>query len=335
LKVAQYTVGLQKKGYRSTALQTVRIAKGSTEKLVISLDPLNAAFQLRGSYPGTQVSVDGKPAGVVSAEERFSIEVEVGEHTIELSKHGYAAKRIVRRFQPGHTVEITGSEAILNPDQNALEEARRKADQAAWEAVNKNDRAALQQYLDRHPGGRFVQDAATLINKLDQSEKQRADQQKREEDQRKARQAEEQRKVIESQRKSAHDEEQRQKAGEIAALRQQQVEAQQRFTAEKQAILETLKRYVAAYRNRDAAEVRAVFPEVPKFNTILSSFRIFRSYELTLDPAEPQITGDSAVVRCRRTVKVADEHGAQPPRSDAVTFRLQKTAGRWVIAAIQ
>jgi ketosteroid isomerase-like protein len=233
----------------------------------------------------------------------------------------------VKRFQPSRTVEITGAEAILNPDQSALDEARRKSDQAAWDGVNKNDRAALQQYIDQHPGGRFAQDASNFINRLEQAERQ-----KRDDDQRGARLAEEQRKALEAQRKSAQEEEQRKKE---AAGHQQQLEMQQRAAAEKQAVLDVLKKYEAAYKNRDASAVKAVFPDVPKFNTIVNSFRIFRSYDLTLEPAEPQITGDSAVVRCRRTIRVADEHGTQPPRSDAVTFRLQKTQDRWVIVSLQ
>jgi hypothetical protein len=249
----------------------------------------------------------------------------------------------VRRFEPGKTVAISGAEAVLSPDQATADEARRKAEQAAWDAVNKNDRRALQQYVDQNTGGRFTQDAQALINKMEQAEKQkraeqqRAEQQKRDEEQRKAAQAEEQRKaaLAEVQRKAALDEEQRKKTADAAALQKQQLEAQQRAEADRGAVLDVLKRYAAAYTARDANAVKAVFPDVPRFGTIVESFKIFKSYQLTLVPADPQISGDRATVRCQRTVAVTDEHGKQPPRSETVNFSLRKAGGQWLIASVQ
>jgi hypothetical protein len=252
--------------------------------------------------------------------------------TVDIQKGG-AGKLLIRLDPVNSAIQMPAGVASAD-DHNALEEARRNDEQADWDGVNKSDRAALQQYLDQHPGGRFAQDASSLIKGLEQAEKQRADQQKRDDDQRKARLAEEQRKAQEALRKSAQEEEQRKKAGEAAA-HQQQLETQQRAAAERRAVLDVLNKYAAAYKSRDAGAVKAVFPEVPKFNTIVNSFKIFRSFDVTLEPAEPQITGESAVVRCRRTIRVADEYGTQPPRSDAVTFRMQKLSDRWVIVSLQ
>ena len=130
---------------------------------------MNAILRIRGALPGTQVAVDGKPVGQIQKDERLSVDVSTGQHTIELSKQGYAPKRIARNFEAGQTVGLEAAEVILSPDQNAAEEARRKEEQNAWDAVNKYDRAALQQFIDGHPNSRFAADARSQINRLDQA----------------------------------------------------------------------------------------------------------------------------------------------------------------------
>jgi serine/threonine protein kinase len=337
LDVARYSVKLQKNGYKSPEAQTVQIQKGGTERLPFKLEPLKSALQIRGAYPGTQVAFDGKPLGDVQQDQRFSVDIGTGQHTIELSKPGYVSKRIPRRFEPGQTVSIEAADALLTPDQNTIDEGRRREEQAAWEAVNKNDRAALQQFVDQHASGRLAEDARNLIAKLDlarlRGEQQKQDQARRDEEQRKATQAEEQHKAApEEQHKAAQAESQR-KADEE---NRKAVEAQQQ-AAERKAILDLLQAYAAAYNSRDADAVRKTFPNVPDFNRIRDMFNFSRSIQVTLVPDEPpRISGDNATVRCQFSISLTDNRGIkQRAQPNTVTFSLRKSEGRWLIASRQ
>ena len=101
-------------------------------------------------------------------------------------------------------------------------------------------------------------------------------------------------------------------------------------------MLEALRNYAAAYNNRDAAAVRAIFPNVPNFKEIQNSFKIFRSIQVSLVPEDAKISGETATVRCQRSTSFTDERGKKlPTQQDTITFGLRNVGGRWQIQSIQ
>jgi ketosteroid isomerase-like protein len=291
--------------------------------------------------------VDGKPIGQVQQDQRLTVDVGTGQHTIDLTKQGYTPKRITRNFEPGQTVGIEGGDALLSPDQNAIEETRRREEQTAWDAVNKGDRASLQQFLDSHANGRFANDARAQIARLDQA---KLEQQRREEEQRKAAeqkkatQADEQKKAqAEEQRRAVLAAQQREiRDAQIKAAEQEQqrkkleaAQAQQRAKAETQAVLDALKKYAAAYNNRDAEAVRAIYPGV-EFKKVQAFFKASHEIRATLVNEEPKISGDTATVRSQLSILFADERGKKHPQPDTtVTFVLRNIGGSWQIQSVQ
>jgi hypothetical protein len=103
-------------------------------------------------------------------------------------------------------------------------------------------------------------------------------------------------------------------------------------------IAQALRNYEEAYRNRDNRRVAAVWPSLGKreLGRIEDFFRMAKSVELRLEaPEPPQIDNDTAVIRCRRTMRFTDERGQQKPLEDTVTIRMRKSGDQWVFEAIQ
>jgi hypothetical protein len=103
-------------------------------------------------------------------------------------------------------------------------------------------------------------------------------------------------------------------------------------------IIQAFRSYEEAYRNRDSRRIAAVWPSLGKkeLGRIEDFFRIAKSVELRLESQDPpQIDNDTAVVRCRRTMRFNDERGQQKPLEDTVTIRLRKNGDQWVFEAIQ
>lgn len=322
LDAASYVVKVERPGYQSPASQQVEIQKGGTARLTFALEPLPTSLTIHDALPGTQVSVDGNPAGEVRQDGRLTVSVSAGEHKIELAKQGYLPKHIERRFEAGQPVEMGRDDAQLAVDQKLVEEARQKEEQAAWGAVDKNNPGALQQFLTRYPSSKFAPEAKAQIAKLAQAAQQGAEEQRQQ-----------QLRLENEQRQAEQAEEEKRKAAAAALAKQQQAEAaKQAVNSDREAILAMIGRYAAAYDKGDANAVRDVFPRVP-FRDVQQSFKNFR-YEVTLTPSEPQISGDTAVLKCGRSLVATDSRGRHPTR-DTIVFHLRKRGGQWLIESIQ
>jgi hypothetical protein len=95
---------------------------------------------------------------------------------------------------------------------------------------------------------------------------------------------------------------------------------------------------MAAYNGRDVDQLKSVWPSLGKKEQqiVAQSFKAARSIRLDLTPVSPpQMTGDTALVTCKRNLQMQDERGAQQKIADTMTLRLRKQSSVWVIDGLQ
>jgi hypothetical protein len=177
--------------------------------------------------------------------------------------------------------------------------AARQADQAAWDATDKNRRASLQDYLSRYPNGPHAQDARSSIAGID---KQEADA------------------LLVNQR--------------VKEQKDKDQEAANRQATEHQAITQTISDFEGAYNRRDLKSLQALYSGLQK--SVGDQFKDARTLSFQLRPmGQPVVSGDSATVTCTRTLDVTFKTiPRQPPVSERVLVTLVRAGAKWVIRAI-
>ena len=98
-------------------------------------------------------------------------------------------------------------------------------------------------------------------------------------------------------------------------------------------IAEVLKRYEAAYGDRDIIKVRALWPGAP--NAIATFFNNSRSAKITLQPSEPNIKDDHAVVPCKYSLAAQMTDGSRQKNDTSAVVHLVHTRGAWMIEDIE
>ncbi len=309
LDARQHTVRVEKPGYRVEPAQAVaRIGKGEQVRSAFKLEPLPAKLRLSRAPAAARVAVDGTALGSVRADGTFEAEVAPGEHRIELSKEGYTLATVRRRFEPGATVDLGGTEVQLaqapapkvepppavpappKPKPQAEDPAilRRRLEEADWNATDQGNRDALARFLAKHPAGNFAAQAKTAIAKLD--------------------------------------------AAAQARQREQQL------ADDRAAVRQVLWAYSEAYSRKDLAAIAALRPSLGEsgLEGMRSAFAQFRSIAAELRPTgEPGISGSTATVPCVLTIEIVDDRGRRRALpSQPYTVRLEKRGGRWVIASM-
>lgn len=99
-----------------------------------------------------------------------------------------------------------------------------------------------------------------------------------------------------------------------------------------------LARYRQAFENRDLDSLKSVWPGLSRseLSSIQNFFRIARSISLQLRlTGDPEINGDTAVVRSRRVMSASDERGPLPAQDQMVTIHLRKSGDAMVIDSVQ
>jgi serine/threonine protein kinase len=183
--------------------------------------------------------------------------------------------------------------------------AERQAEQSAWSAVDKSNKAALQDYLSRYAAGAHAQDARGLIAGID---KQQAD-------------------------------------GLAAAQRLKEQKPKEPdqpqpnpAAADYQAIERTLSSYEAAYNGMDLKALENVWQGMPK-NMLDATRREFgdaKAISFQIRPLErPAINGASATVNCTRTLSMTMKRGGkQDMPGERVKVTLARAGTGWLIQAI-
>jgi hypothetical protein len=110
LPARQVSVRVEKTGYRRAPVQFAWLQKNRETGLVFNLQPLlrETSLSITQGIPDSSVMIDGKAFGYVDEHGRFTCELPVGEHTIELSKNGYKSSRWNHRFENGEKFQIGG-----------------------------------------------------------------------------------------------------------------------------------------------------------------------------------------------------------------------------------
>jgi hypothetical protein len=111
-----------------------------------------------------------------------------------------------------------------------------------------------------------------------------------------------------------------------------------RSSSERQAILNTISQFEAAFNRRDLAALRSIWTGMPKAagEVYRNEFRDTRSLEFRLTPVgPPDVNHDQATVICTRTQNFVAKNGAHPPpTSDRVRVALVRVGSQWNISAI-
>ncbi len=114
----EHTVSVTKEGFEPTAPQTVTVRKGRVTTVHFDLEPEPQRQQLahvvvRDALAGATLSVDGKVDGTIPSYGGYTLDLEPGQHTIELSKNTFRPRRISRTFGEGETVHLGLREVAL------------------------------------------------------------------------------------------------------------------------------------------------------------------------------------------------------------------------------
>ncbi len=110
------TVRVQKTGFDDPAPQTATVAKGAEVKLAFTLkeSPKFGTLMITGGTPGAEVLLDQRSIGSLGADGSYqNLNIAPGDHTIELRRDQFEARRFPRGFRAGQTVTIAGAEAVL------------------------------------------------------------------------------------------------------------------------------------------------------------------------------------------------------------------------------
>ena len=358
--VGSYSVRVDKEGFRNAPAVTVDIRKGEEKRVTFALAPTPAALEIAGALPQARVRVDGRTIGDTDAGGRLRSEVSPGDHTVELTKDGYAAAHFGIHVMPGATVRpeaaklampgitktpgpaqleaqdwqrLSASNSIDELDafirkypsgphvatararitqlrqqtqaeaQASAQETQRRAEEAAWTAMDKTNKTALQDFLTRYPKSAHALEARNTLTGIEKKEA--AD-------------------ALEAQRqKQAAD---------------KQAEQTLRSAADQNSINAALRNFETAYNQKDAGGLQAVWSGMPSniAKVIRDQFRMARTIKYQLRPAgNAVITGDTASIDCVRTLDLVTRDGDHPPAvTERVRVTLRRSGSNWVIQDI-
>jgi hypothetical protein len=128
--LGKVTVRVAKSGFQDVPPQTVEVKKGAEMRLQFELKPQPqfGSLQIHGATAGTEVLVDQKSAGTVGPDGSFSLgAINPGEHTIELRREHFLAKRVQRPFHAGQGVVLAGADVVLAAANGAIRLTRNPA----------------------------------------------------------------------------------------------------------------------------------------------------------------------------------------------------------------
>lgn len=123
LPVHEYNVTVVKEGFEPVPPKKVMIRKGEEAKVEFHLKPLPkvASLHLTNATPGAMVLLDGVSIGEIETDGAFSrANIAPGEHVLELRRDGRAPKRFKKQFEAGTTVEIAGTDVVLEAAQGTV-----------------------------------------------------------------------------------------------------------------------------------------------------------------------------------------------------------------------
>ena len=106
---------------------------------------------------------------------------------------------------------------------------------------------------------------------------------------------------------------------------------------DRQLVLQVLRRYEVAMNHKSIKEMKEVWSLAKEEEKrIDESFKFAKSMQVHLENStEPRISGDTAIVNCRRIVQITTPDGKQRRNDSNVTVTLRKKGGNWIIETMQ
>ena len=207
----------------------------------------------------------------------------------------------VRRYPSGTHLEEARNR-LLQLRQQAQAETTRKAEETAWNNVDKRNKAALEEFLKTHSNSQYAAAARNSIGEIEKQEKDAVGA---------SQLAKQQADLQESLR--------------LAAL---QKEADQR------GILATLRAYESAFTNKNPKEVRRLFPQVPRATA--EALRTSDSVKVVFSQVSKLVVnGDTATLDCMRSVQQKYRGVTTPSQEDRVRIVMNRIGSTWLIGSIQ
>ena len=98
-----------------------------------------------------------------------------------------------------------------------------------------------------------------------------------------------------------------------------------------------MKRYEAAYVNKDLAALKNIWPGLggAQERAIKEEFEYARSIQVDLQVVDIQTSGDQATVICRRDYRLLTVDGRKPQSETRTTLHLKNSGGSWTIESIR
>lgn len=101
-------------------------------------------------------------------------------------------------------------------------------------------------------------------------------------------------------------------------------------------VIDTVRRYEAAYTRMDAQATQAVWPTADR-QQLVATFTALREQRLTLSRCVPTVTDTHATVTCRGTLRYRPRIGDHSTRLESGRWRfdLERAGAGWVVTAVQ
>lgn len=254
-----------------------------------------AVAVLRNLPPGASIKVDGRDTHQADNSGTAQFEVSAGNHTLEITKDGFAEKKIQQSFSAGQTA-LDGS----------LE--RVDLESPEWAKVeSSSEMAALQGFINRFPEGKHAGQAESRLEKLvsdDQNESE-----------------------LESFGKKFSNT----RAGDLAGKRAERLRSADQDKRDIQSLMD---HYRAAYEQRDRNALIGVYPAMSAAaqKAIQAKFGNAKSVKIDLSMEQPNIEGDQALMKVKQTVTWVQKDGSESAETTPqLTFVLAKKSGHWLI----
>ncbi len=216
----------------------------------------------------------------------------------------------IRGYRAGELVLAKLSQA--ERQQVTVNEVDPAAQKHEWEAVqNSRDVSVLMSFYKKHPDGPLAEDALQRIEQIEWEAARKADS------------------LVELKR--FYESRPHGRFSDQALARIRELETAER---DRQGIEDALKSYMTAYRDKDAALLREVWPELSArdFGRVESFFKISESISLNLKAqGDPVVSDPLATVDCARELQFVDERGENRSHQDNVRVTLRRQGDGWVI----
>ncbi len=248
------------------------------------------------------VTVDGHDRHQADNSGVAKFEVPAGSHTLELSKDNFKPRTLSQSF--------TGQTTL-----DGLMEAATSAEDTEWASLgSSSDMSALQGFLNKYAGGKYVQPAETKLEKL----------------------------VNESQNESELEGFAKKfpntTAGGLAEKKVERfrLDAARKLTEEqdRRDIQSLMNNYKAAYEHRDLNALVALYPTLSAEHqkATQTKFKNASSVTMELSTDQLKIDGEQATIKVSQALKWVQKDGSgssdiPPP----LTFTLTKKGGHWLI----